>query len=358
MRGHSDSGVPMLQTEDSADEEVSCRNNGNFKQIVKFRAESGDKVLRQHLLNCPHNASYVSAESQRDLLESVSSLLQKEIVTDIKDQIGKFIYSVSADEVTDVSCTEQMALVIRFVDRGGNVKEHLLEYITLTSMTDSEVSKAILHCLTKHDIPIACCRAQTYDGASNMSGALKGCQAKIKELQPKAHYFHCASHRLNLTLNATSKIQAFRILIENVKQLGIFFKYSPKRQGILKSILAQRSDQSGPTKVHILLMSAVMAANSQLAKYFFDIQIKLLCETRWVERHTVMNDLLELYPYIMETLEVLQSAEHDSKTVTEASGLLTYLQSSRFLVSFMISTTMLSYTKTISQLLQGKLVSS
>ena len=70
-----------------------------------------------------------------------------------------------------------------------------------------------------------------------------------------------------------------------------------------------------------------------------------------------MNDL-ELYPYIMELFEVLQSAEHDSKTGTKATGLQTYFQSSGFMVSFMISNTMLSYTKTINQLLQGKKVSS
>lgn len=42
--------------------------------------------------------------------------------------------------------------------------------------------------------------AQSYDGASVMSGKLNGVQAKIKELYPSAIYTHCMAHRLNLVV--------------------------------------------------------------------------------------------------------------------------------------------------------------
>jgi hypothetical protein len=44
-------------------------------------------------------------------------------------------------------------------------------------------------------------RGQGYDGAATMSGVYSGVQTRIKEMQPRAMYVHCASHNLNLVLN-------------------------------------------------------------------------------------------------------------------------------------------------------------
>lgn len=42
--------------------------------------------------------------------------------------------------------------------------------------------------------------AQSYYGASVMSGCLGGVKAKIKEKHPNAIYTHCMAHRLNLVV--------------------------------------------------------------------------------------------------------------------------------------------------------------
>ena len=44
------------------------------------------------------------------------------------------------------------------------------------------------------------CVSQCYDGASVMSGACSGVQARISEIAPCAIYTHCCAHRLNLVL--------------------------------------------------------------------------------------------------------------------------------------------------------------
>ena len=46
------------------------------------------------------------------------------------------------------------------------------------------------------------CRAQTYDGAGNMAGHRNGCAAHFKRDYPRATYYHCASHQLNLALSS------------------------------------------------------------------------------------------------------------------------------------------------------------
>lgn len=326
-RGHRDAGSIVLGGDDA-----DYIDLGNFKAIVKFCAESGDKIVEEHLLTAAKNATYVSSSAQEDMLRSILKLVQLEVVSECRNQEGKFIFAVSADEVTDVSTTEQLGIVIRTVSKTGTVNERLLEYIDMESIKGAAIAKAIVECLDRHGLSIMDCRAQTYDGAGNMSGYRNGCRAHVENLQPLAEYFHCSSHRLNLALNGTSAVPEFRILMENIKSLGIFFKYSPKRSNVFRSQL--------PAHIRIK-------------------KVRLLCETRWVERHTTMNEIKLLHPYILSTLEsmVSSSSEYDTKTITEASGLLRYLQSAPFIAAFVISEHMLGYTKTLSKRLQGSSIS-
>ena len=66
-------------------------------------------------------------------------------------------------------------------------------------------------------------------------GRLNGCQAKFREIVPKALYFHCSSHKLNLVLSKASSVSSIHCILSDLKSLGIFFKYSPKRQRHLET---------------------------------------------------------------------------------------------------------------------------
>ena len=49
--------------------------------------------------------------------------------------------------------------------------------------------------------------AQTYDGASNMSGCYNGLQALIQQrINPNILYTHCYAHTLNLILSDTASV--------------------------------------------------------------------------------------------------------------------------------------------------------
>lgn len=57
FRGHRD------------DDSESCQgyNHGNFKELLNFRVDSGDKVLAEHLEKCKKNAKYTSKTCQNEL---------------------------------------------------------------------------------------------------------------------------------------------------------------------------------------------------------------------------------------------------------------------------------------------------
>lgn len=119
-----------------------------------------------------------------------------------------------------------------------------------------------------------------------------------------------------------------------MQTVGLFFKYSPKRQRTFEVSIDQVTNEDRLTKS----------------------KIKPLCETRWVERHTAFDDLSALYQPLLDCLDFIQRNENrrfDSKTVNEASGLNTQLRSSQFLVSFVICQYIFGFTKGLSRLLQG-----
>ena len=64
----------------------------------------------------------------------------------------------------------------------------------------ANISQALLRELERMGINMAQCHGQSYDGASNMSGSVRGASAIIKAAYPKALYVHCRSHCLNLVL--------------------------------------------------------------------------------------------------------------------------------------------------------------
>ena len=81
-----------------------------------------------------------------------------------------------------------MTLIIRFVDRNNVIPEEFLQFIYLDS--------GLRDCGNDMNN----CRGQGYDGGGNMAGVHNGCDALITKEYPLAIYFHCASHRLNLSV--------------------------------------------------------------------------------------------------------------------------------------------------------------
>ena len=55
-----------------------------------------------------------------------------------------------------------------------------------------------------------------------------GCSALFRKKVPKATFYHCASHELNLALSKTAKAPEIKCMLCTLTSLGIFFQYSPK----------------------------------------------------------------------------------------------------------------------------------
>lgn len=75
---------------------------------------------------------YMSPQTQNELLDVIGKyIILRDIVKEIK--VAHF-YSICADEVTSHN-TEQLAICVRFVDVGGNIREEFLTFVKLARIT-------------------------------------------------------------------------------------------------------------------------------------------------------------------------------------------------------------------------------
>ena len=254
----------------------SSFNKGNFKALLAFRVDAGDELLEDHLKKCKKNASYPSKTSQNDLLLCIKKYIPDEIVSEVNQQrVGPY-YGIQCDEVTDSSNWEQLGLVLRYVKDGKPI-ERLLEFSQCSSAKGEDLCQSIIESLTEAGLEPDHYRSQTMDGAGNMAGCNKGCAANFNKVAPRALYHYCCSHDLNLALCKSCNVKEIHYMLESLKQLGIFFKYSPKRSRRLEEAIREVNGRRPKAE--------------QIEKTKF----KVFCETRWVEKHNTLQDFDDLY---------------------------------------------------------------
>lgn len=292
-------------------------------------------------------------------------------------------YGISADEVTDISNWEQIGLVVRFLKNGEPV-EKLIDFIECESCTGKVICDRILQSLQHVGLDPTLCRAQTYDGAANMAGCHNGCAKHFQRVSPRATYYHCASHELNLALSHACKVPEIHNMVCALKSVGIFFKYSPKRQRTFEESIVNVSEKTASPE-DSGAESEVDSSDSENDSSIDDEisecgeeseendemqpapdnpqfqaakkKIKPMCETRWVERHTAFSDFEDLYQPLLLCLETISTNQGgrtwDAKSKTEANGLLHQIKSPTFIAAFQTASYLFGFTKSISQSLQG-----
>ncbi|XP_075666659.1 uncharacterized protein LOC142636350 [Castanea sativa] len=179
---------------------LSSSNRGNFLEALNIVTFWNEKVV-DIIEKAPKNATYTSPKIQKEILHVYLVKVKKAIQEEISD--AKFCIMV--DEARDESMKEQMAMVFRYVDREGFVKERFFRLIHVVDTVALTLKKGINSLLSQHCLDIQNIRVQGYDGASNMRGMWNGLQALILNDCSYAYYIHCFVHRLQSVLLKVSK---------------------------------------------------------------------------------------------------------------------------------------------------------
>ena len=323
LRGHRDAGTDL---------ERACGGHGNFWALLQFRISSGDTLLREHLATAPRNAIYISPDIQNQVIQVLGDHILHKILISVKE--AKY-FSMIADEVTDSSNKEQLAVVLRYVNRADTcIREDLVSFLECSGgISGQALAEMLLDFLTKHGLDPTNLRGQAYDGAGNMAGRVNGTAARITSSFPLALYVHCASHCLNLAVVSSLEEVAVRNMIGIVNRVSTFFFAHPKRQRKLEEAIETTQPESSVRK------------------------LKDLCRTRWIERIDALQRFQQLLPSVVACMESIASEglrAWSSDSVTDATTLLLALSTTEFISALVIITACLKHLLGLTRSLQAE----
>ncbi|XP_057535225.1 uncharacterized protein LOC130813405 [Amaranthus tricolor] len=183
------------------DESISSRNRGNFLELIKYAALYNDEVKKVVWENAPRNASYTPSTIQKEIFHIFASKVKEEV----RKKFGEAKFCMILDESQDRAEREQMAILFRFVDKFGILKEQFFDLVHVKNTASLTLKEELYQLLSYHNLNITNVRGQGYEGASNMRGEFNGLKALILKDSPYAYYVHYFAHRLQLALIGATK---------------------------------------------------------------------------------------------------------------------------------------------------------
>lgn len=309
-------------------------NDGNFRQLIKYRSEY-DFVLAEHLKNAKSNATYISKTTQNQIIEACGLEINNIILKRIEE--AKY-YSIIFEETTDISTVSQLSICLPYVfnnERHEDFIEFLNVHETAFSEQNSQeyfepkitgkiIGQLVLEILKKYNLnPLNCIGIGT-DGCSMMISEQIGAVKEIQKVAINAFRCPCFSHALNLTISRASTVRSIRNSIGTVKEVISFFSASAKRMYVLNNI----------------------ACAGKFTK---------MCETRWVERIESLADFTSGIGKLVEAFDIISNWD-DSATASKAKNLENSIINIEFIVSMHCQVAVLFLFLPISIIFQRKTV--
>ena len=324
LRGHRDNATDL--------ETDTFENHGNFWALLKFRVDSGDTVLQEHLTTSSRNATYTSSNIQNQLIDIICNQIQRKLLDKVKT--AKW-FTVIADEVTDLSNKELLSLVLRYVDCDtGSAREDLMGFLECDmGITGRCLADKIMTTLQSYGLDLTNLRGQAYDGAGNMAGSVRGTAALITAQYPLAMYLHCASHCLNLAVVKSLQVTSVRNMMGVVDRVSVFFATHPKHQRALEKAIAETQPESSITK------------------------LKDLCRTRLIQRIDALHIFQSLHISIVGCMERIcrdGPSLWSSDSLTDARSLQLAVTTTDFICSLVITNSCLKYLQALTTNLQAE----
>lgn len=322
------------------DESIHSTNRGNFIELIKLQARANEEIASLVLENAPQNAKYTSSKIQKELLHILANKVRNMIREEVRD--AKFCILV--DEALDESNKEQMAIILRYVDCKGFVRERFFEVVNVNDTNALTLKKEICNVLSRYNLLVENLRGQGYDGASNMRGEWNGLQALFRKDCPYAYYVHCFAHRLQLALVAVSKeVHEVWLFFSKLSSIVNFFGSSFKRHCELKSI---REDEI-----------VDMIASGELKTATGANQIRTLQRagaTRWSSHFASVSNLIDMFGATCLLLERMIDNGFNSNIRGEAKSIYKEMMSFEFVFILHLMNEVLGISNILCQALQMK----
>lgn len=172
-----------------SEDRLGSKHNGNYLGLLELLAEY-DPCLKSHIDKYGNKGrgsiSYLGKNICNEFVEILARSVMEEIVKQVKE--SKY-FSISVDSTPDVTHTDQLTLIIRYYLL-GKPQERFVKFIDNVGHKSENMHKSIINTFIELNLNLKDYRGQSYDNASNMSGAYNGLQAKIKEKTKMLFMYH------------------------------------------------------------------------------------------------------------------------------------------------------------------------
>jgi hypothetical protein len=238
-----------------------------------------------------------------------------------------------------------MAIILRFVNKEGYIKERFLDIIHVSDTTALTLKDSICVVLSDNNLSVQDIRGQGYDGASNMKGAWNGLKALILKECPYAYYIHCMAHQLQFALVAASReVHEVHNFFQNANFIINVVSVSPKRNA---ELLANQAAEI-TREIELGELDTGRGAN-----HIGSLQRP--GDTRWSSHY---RSILSLTKMFAATISVLRSIAND-RSVTrysrgDAAGALKIIVTFDFVFVLLMMEKIMKVTNVLCQTLQKK----
>ncbi|XP_022028337.1 uncharacterized protein LOC110929487 [Helianthus annuus] len=240
---------------------------------------------------------------QKEIIECFAKEVTKNICAEIKDDV----FGLLVDESSDVSLKEQMAVVVRFVDKFRVVRENFIGIVHVRDTASSTLKEAIDSLLANNQLSIKQVRGQVGD-----------CGGRKKNPGVKTFYEY-----LSMVVTTVSASYKRKDMIRETKKARV-----------------ENEILEGEIKTGKGLNQEVSLARAG--------------DTRWGSHHRTIISLLRLFPEVVTVLQYVKEDGDCSQQRTNAKGILSYFKKLEFVFYMHLMGDVLSYTNALSKHLQQK----
>ncbi|XP_042455263.1 zinc finger MYM-type protein 1-like [Zingiber officinale] len=290
-------------------------------------------------MNAPGNNQMIATKIQKQLVNACAVETTNAILADFGDRW----FTLLLDEARDCSVKEQMAVVIRYVNKHGEVIERFMAVVHVVTTTAACLKEAIDSLFAKYGLSVARLRGQEYDGASNMSGEFNGLKSLIMKENPYALYVHCFAHQLQLVVVAVA--QANQYVCDFMWIVGSIVNTSAsscKRADKLRQLEHDR-------KVKLLERGEISSGRGLNQ----ETSLARPGDTRWGSHHSTLCRIEQMWPFVIEVLQnLIDDGDRSSKSLSRT--LVERMERYEFVFILLLMKRILAITNHLSTVLQEK----
>ena len=296
-------------------------HDSNFIQLLHLRAIDYPGLLTWMEKKIE---KYTSPEIQNELIQVMAHTVLRGIATDIRSAT---FFTLMADEVTDVSNKEQVAVCLRCVDDDFEVHEFFVGMYEVESIKADILVTYLKDVPVRLSLPVHNCRGQCYDGAANMAGSRHGVATQFLKEEPRATFTHCYGHALNLAAgDALKSNKILRDTLDTTFEISKLIKFSPRR-GAMFAKLKEELAPACPS-------------------------FRTLCPTRWTVRGRSLQSVIDNYRVFQELWDDTLEVATDFDTKSRLGGAKAAMNTFNFLFGLVLGERLLKHTDSLSQTLQ------